>query len=279
MIVHEQFPMREKSNMRIGGIADRYIEIEAREELPAVYEKYDRIFLLGNGTNTLFYDGPLRYTFVSVKKTGGIVDLGKGLVRVGAGADFKDVIRFMREKDYSGLENLAGIPGSVGGLTWMNGGAYGSWIFDCVDEVEIFDENHAFRKLKGHEIKSSYRHTEIQEKNWVILSVTFRFRRGFDLARVREIQATREEKQPLNYPSLGSTFKNPENDFAARLVAEAGLKGTVRGGAQISEKHPNFIINLGNATFSDVTGLMALMRDGVREKFGITLKEEIIVLT
>ena len=160
----------------------------------------------------------------------------------------------------------------------MNGGAYGSEIFDCIKEIEIFDENHEIRNLKKNEIKFSYRSTEIQEKNWVIISATFEFKRGFDLQKVIEIQTLRESKQPLDKPNLGSTFKNPKGDFSARLISEAGLKGTKIGGAEISPKHPNFIVNNGDATFEDISKILSLVKGKIKELYDVQLEEEIIIL-
>lgn len=278
MIVLENHIMKNHSNMKVGGVAKRFIYIEKKEELKEVFEKYPNIFLIGNGTNTLIDDGDLDITFVSLKKMTAIEEVGEGLVRVEAGADFNKLISFMNTHNYSGLENLAGIPGSVGGLVYMNGGAYGSEIFDCIKEVEIFDENHEIRTLKRDEVGFSYRNTEIQEKNWVIISATFEFERGFDLKKVIEIQALRESKQPLDKPNLGSTFKNPKGDFSARLISEAGLKGIKIGGAQVSTKHPNFIVNDGTATFEDILEILATVKSKVKDIYNIQLEEEIIIL-
>ncbi len=278
MIVLENHIMKNHSNMKVGGVAKRFIYIEKKEELKEVFEKYPNIFLIGNGTNTLIDDGDLDITFVSLKKMTAIEEVGEGLVRVEAGADFNKLISFMNTHNYSGLENLAGIPGSVGGLVYMNGGAYGSEIFDCIKEVEIFDENHEIRTLKRDEVGFSYRNTEIQEKHWVIISATFEFERGFDLKKVIEIQALRESKQPLDKPNLGSTFKNPKGDFSARLISEAGLKGIKIGGAQVSTKHPNFIVNDGTATFEDILEILATVKSKVKDIYNIQLEEEIIIL-
>ncbi|MBR8701884.1 UDP-N-acetylenolpyruvoylglucosamine reductase [Fusobacterium sp. DD29] len=278
MIVFENHIMKNHSNMKVGGVAKRFIYIEKKEELKEVFEKYPNIFLIGNGTNTLIDDGDLDITFVSLKKMTAIEEVGEGLVRVEAGADFNKLISFMNTHNYSGLENLAGIPGSVGGLVYMNGGAYGSEIFDCIKEVEIFDENHEIRTLKRDEVGFSYRNTEIQKKHWVIISATFEFERGFDLKKVIEIQALRESKQPLDKPNLGSTFKNPKGDFSARLISEAGLKGIKIGGAQVSTKHPNFIVNDGTATFEDILEILATVKSKVKDIYNIQLEEEIIIL-
>lgn len=278
MRIFENYNMKKHSNMRVGGNAKRYIEIERKEELREVFEKYKNIFIIGNGTNTLIDDGELDITFVSLKALNRIEELGEGLVRVEAGLDFNKLIAHMRKMDYTGLENLAGIPGSVGGLVYMNGGAYGSEIFDCIDSIEIFDENHEIRVLSKKDIKFSYRNTEIQEKKWIIISATFKFEKGFNLQKVIDIQALRESKQPLDKPNLGSTFKNPTGDFSARLISEAGLKGTKVGGAEISPKHPNFIVNNGDATFEDISQILSLVKGKIKELYNIELEEEIIIL-
>lgn len=278
MRILENHSMKNHSNMKIGGIAKRFIVVENKEELKDIFEKYRNIFLIGNGTNTLIDEGDLDITFVSLKELNKVEELDEGIVRVEAGLDFNKLIAFMNRNNYSGLENLAGIPGSVGGLVYMNGGAYGSEIFDCIKEVEIFDENHQIRTLKKEDIKFSYRSTEIQDKKWVIISATFEFKRGFDLQKVIDIQALRESKQPLDKPNLGSTFKNPEGDFSARLISEAGLKGTRVGGAEISSKHPNFIVNHGDATFEDISKILTLVKEKIKKLYNIQLEEEIIIL-
>ena len=278
MRILENHSMKNHSNMKVGGVAKRFIVVENKEELKDIFEKYRNIFLIGNGTNTLIDEGDLDITFVSLKELNKIEELGEGIVRVEAGLDFNKLIAFMNRNNYSGLEILAGIPGSVGGLVYMNGGAYGSEIFDCIKEVEIFDENHQIRTLKKEDIKFSYRSTEIQDKKWVIISATFEFKRGFDLQKVIDIQALRESKQPLDKPNLGSTFKNPEGDFSARLISEAGLKGTRVGGAEISSKHPNFIVNHGDATFEDISKILTLVKEKIKKLYNIQLEEEIIIL-
>ena len=278
MRVYENYSVKKHSNMKIGGTAKKFIVVENKEELKDIFENEKNIFLIGNGTNTLIDEGELDITFVSLKELNKIEELQEGLVRVEAGLDFSKLTAFMNKNNYSGLENLAGIPGSVGGLVYMNGGAYGSEIFDCIKEIEIFDENHQIKVLKKEEIKFSYRSTEIQEKKWVIISATFEFKRGFDLKKVIEIQALRESKQPLDKPNLGSTFKNPKGDFSARLISEAGLKGTKIGGAEISPKHPNFIVNHGEATFKDIEEILALVKSKIKELYDVELEEEIIIL-
>ena len=272
--------MKNYSNMRVGGKAKKLIILENKEDIIKVFNDKENIniFFLGNGTNVLFTDEYMDRTFVCTKKLNKIEELGNNLVKVETGANLKDLTDFMRNKNYTGIESLFGIPGSIGGLVYMNGGAFGTEIFDKIVSVEVFDENHQIREIKKEDLKVAYRKTEIQDKNWLILSATFKFDNGFDEARVKEIKELRESKHPLDKPSLGSTFKNPEGDFAARLISECGLKGTIIGNAQIAEKHPNFVLNLGNATFKDITDILTLVKKSVLEKFGIKLEEEIIIV-
>ena len=160
----------------------------------------------------------------------------------------------------------------------MNGGAYGTEIFDCIEEVEICDSEGEIRKLKKSELTFKYRTTEIKEKKWIVISALFKFGRGFDKECAEDKRNQRETKHPLDYPNLGSTFKNPEGTFAAQLISDAGLKEFRVGDAQVAFKHPNFIINLGNAKFSDVMEVIAHVKKVVFEKFNVNLETEIIIL-
>lgn len=278
MKILEQHNMKKHSNMKIGGEAKKFIEIENKEELCELLKGLENYFIIGNGTNTLLNDKFLDITFISLKNLNKITDLGNGRVNVQAGLDFGKLIKYMGENDLSGLEELAGIPGTVGGLIFMNGGAYGKEIFDCIESVEIIDEERNIKIIPKNELKIDYRKTEIKENNWIILSADFKFEKGYNKELVKEIQAKRENNQPLEMPNLGSTFKNPKGYFAARLIIEAGAQGLKIGGAQMSMKHPNFIVNDGTATFDDVLNLIAEVKRRVKENSGIELEREIIIL-
>lgn len=278
MKIYKDHLMKEHSNMKIGGIAKEYIEIDKKDELVDLLKKKENVFILGNGTNTLISDGKLNRTFISLKSINHINDKGSGIVEVGAGLDFSELIEYMEEKDYTGLENLAGIPGTVGGLVFMNGGAHGTEIFDRIQEVEVIDDNGELRRIKKENIRFSYRVTEIKEKKWVVISATFKFDKGYLKDIVDKYKMKRSENHPLNDPNLGSTFKNPEGHFSARLIIDAGLQGKIVGGAQVSMVHPNFIINKGDAKFSDIIEIIKMVKDGVKSKTGIELEEEIIIV-
>lgn len=270
--------MKEYSNMKIGGVTKNFFIVETKNELKDVMENYENLFILGNGTNTLIKDGELKTNFVSLKNINYIEDSGDGEVEVGAGLDFSEFVKYCEKADYSGMENLAGIPGTVGGLVYMNGGAYGSEIFDHIIEIEILDENRELRRVKKEKIDFSYRNTEIQQKKWIVLSAKFLFTKGYQKELVEEKEYSRKMKHPLELPNLGSSFKNPEGYFAAKLIIQSGMQGYTVGDAQISTKHPNFIVNLGEATYEDMRKLIDTVKEKVKEITGITLEEEIVIV-
>lgn len=278
MKVFENQEMKNYSNMRVGGKAKKLIILEEIEEIKEVYKEHKDIFLLGNGTNILFTDNFMDRVFVCTKKLNKIFDLGNGLVKVEAGANLKELFDFMEKKNYSGIESLFGIPGTIGGLIYMNGGAFGVEIFDRIESIEVLDEKGEIVEIKREDIDVAYRKTEIQDKKWIVLSAIFKFEKGFKKDKIKEIKELRESKHPLDKPSLGSTFKNPKGDFAARLISECGLKGTKIGGAQIAEKHPNFVLNINNASFEDINKILNLIKKEVFQKFNVKLEEEIIIV-
>ena len=274
--------MKEYSNMKVGGTAKELIFIDDKKELKEILQTRSNIFLLGNGTNTLINDGNLDISFLSLKRLKNItVEEKKGdydLVRVEAGLDLDDLIDFMEKNDYSGLENITGIPGSVGGLVNMNGGAYGTEIFDCIEEVEVCKNDGEIVKIKTTDLNFKYRTTEIKENKWIVISALFKFGFGFDKEASQDKKNQREVKHPLDLPNLGSTFKNPEGTFAAKLISDADLKGYRVGDVVVSPKHPNFVTNVGNATFNDVISVIEHVKEVVFEKFGVKLETEIIIL-
>lgn len=282
MKILKDVDMKEYSNMRVGGTAKELIFVEKKEELKEILTTRDSVFLIGNGTNTLIDDGYLNMSFLSVKELKNIEIVEKNedydLVRVEAGLDLDDLIKFMEENNYTGLENITGIPGSVGGLVNMNGGAYGTEIFDCIEEVEICKLDGEIQKFKTSELSFEYRTTEIKKNHWIVISALFKFGKGFDKEAAQDKRNQREFKHPLDLPNLGSTFKNPEGTFAAQLISDAGLKGYRVGDAMVSPKHPNFVTNLGNAKFKDVIDVIEHVKEVVNEKFDIKLETEIIIL-
>jgi UDP-N-acetylmuramate dehydrogenase len=278
MKIYKYHHMREYSNMKIGGIAKELIIIEKKEELVEVLKSREKTFLIGNGTNTLIPDRDMDISFISLNKLNKLEDLGNGRVYVESGVNFDDLIDFTEEKNYLGLENLAGIPGSVGGLIYMNGGAYGSEIFDSIEEIEIVDEKFEIRKIKKSDTYVTYRNTEIQQKKWKVMSAIFKFEIGFNKEKVLELKGKRETRHPLNMPNLGSTFKNPEGQFSAKLIIAAGVQGHKVGDMQVSNTHPNFLENHGAATYSDVIEIIRVVKEKVKLDSGIELEEEIVII-
>lgn len=270
--------LKKYSNMKVGGIAKELFIIEKKEELKELLSDKREFFLIGNGTNTLFSDKEHNKIFISLKDLNKIEKLEKGFVKAEAGAKFSKLIDFMRQNNYSGLEKLAGIPGTVGGLVNMNGGAYGSEIFDCIDSVEVLNSENEIKLLKKDKINHSYRTSEIKQKKWIIISVYFNFKDGFKEEEVKDCINKRNERHPLELPNLGSTFKNPEGKFAVKLIINAGLRGFSLGGAQVSEKHPNFVVNKGEASFEDIINLIKEVKEKVYEDSNIKLEEEIIIV-
>lgn len=283
MIVNSNIEMKEYSNMKIGGIAKELIFVENKEELVEIYNTRDRIYLIGNGTNTLINDEYLDISFVSLSKLNKIEVIKKEneitFVRAYSGVDFDRFISYMEENDLSGIENMSGIPGSFGGMTNMNAGAYGTELFDVVEEVEIFEpENKIIKTLKKSELNSKYRTTAIKENKWVVISTVLKLTKGFNKEASLDKYNQRKQKHPLNLPNLGSTFKNPTGNFAAQLISDCGLKGYTVGEAQVSPVHPNFITNMGNAKFKDVLDVIEHVKNTVKENKGIQLETEIIIL-
>lgn len=278
MIVQENVSMREYSNMKIGGIAKSLIHIEKEDELKNIFKPNERYYLIGNGTNTLIYDGYLDINFVSLEKLNKIEDLGNNRVYVEAGVDLTTFTQYMRDHNLGGLENISGIPGSIGGLVNMNAGAYGTTIFDKIESVRVLVDNKEIKTLSKEELGYRYRGTKIKDNKWIVIGATFKLDDGFDVAACEDKLSKRQHNHPLDYPNLGSTFKNPEGQFAAQLISDCGLKKYRVGDMEVSEKHPNFLINHGNAKFSDVIDLIKHIKEVVYSKTGYMLDTEIIIL-
>lgn len=236
-------------------------------------------FVLGNGSNLLVSDGGHKEVALSTARLDTLRASGDSLI-CGAGVALSRLASMALSQGLTGLEFAHGIPGSLGGAVYMNAGAYGGEMKDVVESVTFVDRDGQVRVLPGDECGFGYRTSRFQ-KGGVVLSAILRLRPG-DPAEIRakmdELAASRRERQPLNYPSAGSTFKRPENGYASKLIDEAGLKGLRVGGAQVSEKHAGFIVNLGNATFSDVYALMAMVVTKVYKSSGVKLEPEVKII-
>jgi len=239
-----------------------------------------RWFVLGAGTNVVFEDAGYRGVVVKLGSGFGGITREHTTVFAGGSAPWSNLLASCAEFELSGLERMAGIPGTVGGAVFGNAGAFGTSIADRVEWVRGMDTLGADRKLTRGEIGFSYRRACFPA-GFVLTQVALSLKRGEKgllLATMDEILAKRREKQPLEFPSAGSVFKNPPEAKAARLIEQAGLKGRRVGGAQVSEKHANFIVNVGGATAADILSLIEIVREEVFKRFSLTLELEVKVV-
>ncbi len=272
-------PLGRFTTFRIGGPADYYLEPKDREDLINLIKylkeiKYPYI-LIGNGSNVLISDEGIRGAAINLEFGFNKIEVSKNKVYAEAGIRLSKLVDVCLEHSLVGMENLAGIPGTLGGAILMNAGAYGGEISDFIKKVEVLDGTE-IKFLKKDECGFAYRKSNLEGK--IILSAEFVLKTGDKeqaKQRRKELILKRNQTQPVEIPNAGSIFKNPPNDFAARLIEEAGLKGLSIGGAKISEKHSNFIVNFNNASAKDVIELMRIIRKTVHQKFGVLLEPEI----
>lgn len=283
-------PLAAHTTFRIGGPAAFWCTPRDRQQLHDTLarcrEQGVRVYLLGNGSNTLFADEGFDGAVVDLRAlTGPVTEQAAGnevLLTAGAGLTLGHLCGEAQQRGLTGLEFACGIPGTVGGAVYMNAGAYGGELKDVLEAVTYLDEALNERTLPAARLEMGYR-TSVFEKNpaWCILSATVRLRRDDAdavLDRMQEFLRRRKEKQPLEWPSAGSTFKRPQGAFAGQLIERCGLRGFTVGGAQISEKHCGFVINRGGATCADVVSLTDQVRRIVEQKTGFVLEREIRVV-
>ena len=279
----ENEPMKNHTSFKIGGPAKLFIEPKTEKELSGVLKKCreDEIeyIVVGNGSNLLVSDEGLEKPVIKLSGDFEKIELLDGTtVRAGAGASLASLCRFALQNSLSGLEFAFGIPGSVGGAAFMNAGAYGGEMKDVVFSCEHIDENGEKGVLSKEQLGFSYRKSAYGENGFVVTNVTFKLQKGEKGAieeKMNDLLGRRKDKQPLSFPSAGSVFKRPEGYFAGALIEQCGLKGKTIGGAQVSEKHAGFIINVGSATCKDVKDLIEFCQKTVFDKFGVTLETEI----
>ena len=275
-------PMADHTSFRIGGPADAFVIVEKEYELASVLKIVyaSEHILIGNGSNFLVADEG--YPGIMIKLSGDfdrVEVLDDGLsVRAGAAMLLSNLSSVLTVNGLTGFEFASGIPGSVGGAIFMNAGAYDGEMRDVVKSVRLLKpDGSAVVERSNDEMEFGYRYSKIQEDAYIVLSVVFKFEKeDSDVikAKVRELQDKRNSKQPVNFPSAGSTFKRPARGYAAALIDEAGLSGCSIGAAQVSSKHAGFIINTGGASANDVLNLMRHARKVVFEKSGIILEPE-----
>ena len=275
--------LKNLNTYKIASKAKYLIEIQTLEGLISIlnylHEHNIKHFILGAGSNIVideYFDGAI-IKLNGLKK----IEVKDNIITCESGAMMPSLSCVSIDHNLTGLEWAINIPGTVGGSIVGNAGAYKKEIFDSLVEIKVLDENLQIKEIKKEEIKHSYRHTDLKEKPWIVLEATFKLEKGDkeeSLALVRDRKERRLATQPLDMPSAGSVFRNPENDHAGRLIEAAGLKGKKIGGAMVSEKHANFIVNTGDATSNDIKNLIKLVHTQVKEKFNVdlVLEQEII---
>lgn len=301
----ENADMSKYTSFRAGGLAAALIEVETIEELKAVLRFVDeeniQHVMLGNGSNMLFkdsgYDGlviklsPQGFDYIAYIKAeeglekGRPEDLKPGekyLVHVGAAMKNGILAKILQKDGLAGFEFASGIPGSLGGAVFMNAGAYGGEMKDIVKSVKaVSPDGLEERVFTSEEMDFGYRHSILGENGYIAVEVTLELEKGDKEAigaRMKELLEKRNSKQPVNYPSAGSTFKRPEGHYAGKLIEDAGLKGLTVGGAQVSTLHSGFVINKEGATATDILQLMALIQNTVYDKFGVMLEPEVRII-
>jgi UDP-N-acetylmuramate dehydrogenase len=279
--------MDEHTTLRVGGKADALCSVkglpELRELLLCLRTEQIPSMVIGKGSNLLVKDGGFPGVMIRLEGDLAVIERSgedKTLLFAGGGVSLAHLLSFCQQEGVGGLEFLAGIPGTVGGAVAMNAGAWGRDMAGIVQEIELMTGEGNLNRKDRSGLDFSYRHLGIRPGS-VIVRAGLRVREENPLKISSAVAANLKEKkakQPLEYPSAGSVFKNPPNDHAGRLIDSAGLKGARVGGAMISEKHANFIVNAGGAKAADILSLAALARERVREKTGIDLELEIIVV-
>ena len=283
--VHTDDPMSRHTTFRIGGNADYFVKPGNADEVAAVIvvcREYNiPYFILGNGSNLLVSDDGYRGMIINIMDNMDSVTVDGRIITAQAGAMLVRVSVMARDNALTGLEFASGIPGTIGGAVYMNAGAYGGEMKNVVKTVRAIDEYGRIYELDSEKMDFSYRHSIVEERKLIVLEVTLELEHGSREAiddRMKELAEARRSKQPLEYPSAGSTFKRPEGYFAGKLIMDAGLRGYSVGGAQVAEKHCGFVINKGGATASDVVELIRDVQHDVDDKFGVTLEPEVKML-
>ena len=289
-------PLASHTSFNIGGPADVFVTVENEEEFAKAinFAKAENIryFLLGNGSNVLASDEGFRGIIIKLAGDFLNASVDGEIIKAGAGITLSKLAGLAMNSSLTGLEFASGIPGTLGGALFMNAGAYGGEMKQIVTKVKVLkniptandtdcEGCGAIIELTGEEMQFGYRHSILKEKNYIALSCEMKLEKGDKetiASYMRELALKRKEKQPLEYPSAGSTFKRPEGYFAGKLIEDAGLGGYTVGGAQVSEKHKGFVINKGGASAKDVKELIDYVIKTVKEKDNVTLEPEVLFL-
>lgn len=283
ILFHE--PMSKHTTFRVGGEAACMIYVQTEEEIRKLVSYLNQIeedyFMLGNGSNTLVGDKGYRGIIIKFGKQMEEIQVDGERMTIKAGALLPKVAVTAKEHGLTGLEFAAGIPGSIGGAIVMNAGAYDGEMKQIVESVRIIDRNGEILTLDKDAMEFGYRTSVVKDRPYIVLEVVLRLQPGDKEAigaRMEELAALRKSKQPLEYPSAGSTFKRPEGYYAGKLIMDAGMRGYRIGGAQVSDKHCGFIVNVNKATAADIKEVIEEVQERVKKRFHVSLEPEVILL-
>ena len=275
-------PMKNHTTFKIGGPAQYYVTPESVTQIQEVVslckDKNIPLHVIGNGSNILVGDDGVDGVVLALFNTFSDYEIKDNVITAQAGMSLIKLAVIALREGLTGLEFASGIPGSVGGAVYMNAGAYDGQMKDVVTSVTVLDEAGNIRILGRDELDMGYRTSTVAKHNMIVLQVIIELKAGNKEQikdRMNQLSELRKQKQPLEYPSAGSTFKRPEGYFAGKLIADAGLKGYSIGGAAVSEKHAGFVVNMGGATAKDVVELTDYIKKRIIEQFGVTLELEI----
>lgn len=280
-----QESMASHTTFRIGGLADCFVQLENTEQLIKVQKYLSQVgvpfFILGNGSNLLVSDAGFRGVILQIGPKMNRVTVEGNVIVAQAGASMAQIARTAMEHELTGTEFASGIPGTIGGGVVMNAGAYGGELSQIVTQVNVVNSEGEIMELDNETMEFGYRTSTIRNNPFTVTEVILRLEKG-DRQQIRErmeeLAAKRREKQPLEYPSAGSTFKRPAGHYAGQLIMEAGLRGFQCGGAKVSDKHCGFVINTGNATAEDVRKLIREVQARVKDQFNVDLETEVLFL-
>ena len=275
-------PMKNHTTFKIGGPAQYYVTPESVTQIQEVVslcrDMNIPLHVIGNGSNILVGDDGVDGVVLALFNTFSDYEIKDNVITAQAGMSLIKLAVIALREGLTGLEFASGIPGSVGGAVYMNAGAYDGQMKDVVTSVTVLDEAGNIRILGRDELDMGYRTSAVAKHNMIVLQVVIELKSGDKeqiKARMNQLSELRKQKQPLEYPSAGSTFKRPEGYFAGKLIADAGLKGYSIGGAAVSEKHAGFVVNMGGATAKDVVELTDYIKKRIMEQFGVTLELEV----
>ncbi len=278
-------PMSRHTTFRVGGRAECLLRITEKEQLtrliPYLQLTEQDYFILGNGSNLLVGDKGYQGIIVQLAAEGSSVSVEGERLRIPAGVSLAEAAGIARDHGLTGMEFASGIPGTLGGAMVMNAGAYGGEMKQITESVEVMGKDGEILRLDNATMEFGYRTSVIKNRPFIVLEAVLKLEQG-DREEIsqtmEELRRKREEKQPLEYASAGSTFKRPEGYFAGKLIMDAGLRGFRIGGARVSEKHCGFVVNTGTASAADIRDVIEEVQQKVKEKFGVSLEREVIYL-